>query len=63
MDSLDTARLHLRQWCEDDFGAFPSYYADADSARFVGGLKDPDQAWRHLALQASHGPHRVYRHF
>jgi len=54
MDSLETARLHLRQWHDDDFEAFARYYADADSARFVGGQKDPDQAWRHMALQVGH---------
>ena len=54
MDSLETARLRLRQWREADFDAFARYYADAETARFVGGLKDPDQAWRHMALQVGH---------
>ena len=54
MDSLETARLRLRQWREADFDAFARYYADAEAARFVGGLKDPDQAWRHMALQVGH---------
>jgi RimJ/RimL family protein N-acetyltransferase len=54
MDSLETARLRLRQWREADFDSFARYYADAETARFVGGLKDPDQAWRHMALQVGH---------
>ena len=54
MDSLETARLRLRQWDEGDYEAFARYYADAESARFVGGRKDPDQAWRHMALQVGH---------
>ena len=38
MDSLETARLRLRQWREADFDAFARYYADAETARFVGGF-------------------------
>jgi RimJ/RimL family protein N-acetyltransferase len=54
MDSIETARLKLRQWKEGDFDNFARYYADEDNARYVGGKKDPDQAWRHMALQAGH---------
>jgi RimJ/RimL family protein N-acetyltransferase len=44
----------LRQWNESDFSNFARYYADEDNARYVGGQKDPDQAWRHMALQIGH---------
>lgn len=54
MESLETARLTMRQWREADFDAFARYYADGDNARFVGGQKDMDQAWRHMALQVGH---------
>jgi ribosomal-protein-alanine N-acetyltransferase len=54
MDSIETARLKLRQWKEGDFDNFARYYADEENARYVGGKKDPDQAWRHMALQAGH---------
>ncbi len=52
--SIDTERLTLRQWNERDFDIFARYYADEDNARYVGGRKDPEQAWRHLALQIGH---------
>ena len=54
METIETARLRLRQWNEGDFEAVARYYADADTAKFVGGQKDADQAWRHLALQVGH---------
>jgi RimJ/RimL family protein N-acetyltransferase len=54
MDFIETKRLKLRQWKESDFGDFARYYADEDNARYVGGQKDPDQAWRHMALQIGH---------
>jgi RimJ/RimL family protein N-acetyltransferase len=54
MESVDTDRLRLRQWCEDDFSHFARYYADEENARYVGGKKNTDQAWRHLALQIGH---------
>jgi RimJ/RimL family protein N-acetyltransferase len=54
MESVETKRLRLRQWAQRDFGNFARYYADQDNARYVGGQKDPDQAWRHMALQIGH---------
>jgi RimJ/RimL family protein N-acetyltransferase len=54
MESIETKRLKLRQWNESDFTNFARYYADEGNARYVGGQKDPDQAWRHLALQIGH---------
>jgi RimJ/RimL family protein N-acetyltransferase len=44
----------LRQWCETDFSNFARYYADEENARYVGGKKNADQAWRHMALQIGH---------
>ncbi len=54
MESIETLRLKLRQWKESDFPDFARYYADKDDARYVGGQKDADQAWRHMALQIGH---------
>jgi RimJ/RimL family protein N-acetyltransferase len=54
METIDTQRLKLRPWRDSDFSAFARYYADEDNARYVGGQKDPDQAWRHFALQIGH---------
>jgi RimJ/RimL family protein N-acetyltransferase len=54
MDTLETERLKLRQWNQSDFGNFARYYADEENVRYVGGQKDADQAWRHMALMAGH---------
>jgi len=54
MQSLETERLLLRPWSAADIDDFARYYADEDSARYVGGRKDLEQAWRHLALQLGH---------
>lgn len=53
-ESVETARLLLRPWTADDFEEFARYYANQDDARFVGGSKDSEQAWRHMALQIGH---------
>ena len=54
MESIETERLRLRQWHAGDFEAFARYYADEDNARYVGGQKDAEGAWRHMALQIGH---------
>jgi RimJ/RimL family protein N-acetyltransferase len=54
LESIETERLRLRQWSEGDFDDIARYYSDEENARFVGGRKDPDQAWRLLALQIGH---------
>lgn len=54
MQSIETRRLKLRQWTEHDFDAFARHYADEESAQYVGGLKNREQAWRHMALQVGH---------
>lgn len=54
MEFIETTRLNLRQWSESDFDNFARYYADEDNARYVGGQKDLDQAWCHMALLIGH---------
>lgn len=54
MPELETERLALRLWKEADFEKFAAYYADADNAKYVGGQKTLDEAWRHFALQIGH---------
>jgi RimJ/RimL family protein N-acetyltransferase len=51
---LETDRLRLREWSETDFADIAQYYANEENARFVGGMKDRDGAWRHLAIQIGH---------
>jgi len=51
---LETERLTLRQWKNTDFAQFAEYYADQNNAKYVGGQKSIDDAWRHFALQIGH---------
>lgn len=54
MTEQETERLLLRQWRTADFDAYAGYYADKETAKFVGGVKDRDQAWRRLASEIGH---------
>ncbi|MFT5098890.1 MAG: ribosomal-protein-alanine N-acetyltransferase [Planctomycetaceae bacterium] len=54
MRCIDTSRLRLRQWCDNDFDNYAAYYADESNAKYIGGPKNPDEAWRTLALQIGH---------
>ena len=47
--TLETKRLILRPPGEEGFDAYAALYADAEAARFIGGLKDRAQAWRSFA--------------
>ena len=54
MTQLETPRLHLRRWTYDDFDQFSEFYADYENAKYVGGQKTLDEAWRHFALLIGH---------
>lgn len=49
-----TPRLRFRQWTEDDYPHFKKYFSDPATSRFVGGVKDPENAWRLLATYIGH---------
>jgi len=55
-----TKRLLLRQWANDDFESFATYYADEEMARFVGGKSDREAAWRRMASLIGHWALRGY---
>ena len=52
--TLETERLRLRPWCRDDIAPYTAFYEDAENAKYVGGQRDSDQAWRSLALMIGH---------
>ena len=52
--SIETKRLRLRHWNEDDYANFAAFYADEFNAKYVGGLKNSDEAWRLMALNIGH---------
>lgn len=51
---LETDRLRLRLWRQEDFEIYAAYYAREETARFVGGVMARDKAWRHMAALAGH---------
>ena len=60
MIELETERLRLCQWQESHFEPYAEYYGDEEMARWVGGLKDRDGAWRHMAALIGHWALRGY---
>jgi RimJ/RimL family protein N-acetyltransferase len=57
---LETERLRLRGWRDEDLGAFAQFCASEATARFVGGVSDRAGAWRRMAAQAGHWQLRGY---
>ena len=53
--TLETDRLILRGWRDDDLDPFSQMMADADVARFIGGSAlARDDAWRSMAAFIGH---------
>ena len=57
---IETERLRLRGWREDDFEPFAALYADPKDARFIGGVHSRDDAWRRMACYIGHWVLRGY---
>jgi RimJ/RimL family protein N-acetyltransferase len=51
---VETERLLLRQFREQDFAAYFDLFSDAEVRRYVGGGVMPtrEEAWRHMAMVA-----------
>jgi RimJ/RimL family protein N-acetyltransferase len=56
---LQTERLLLREWGEDDLDAYAETYADPEVMRSLGGPVAREQVWRHIALLVGHWQLRV----
>ncbi len=57
---LESERLNLRTWSNDDFDRFAAFYADERYAEFVGGACDRGDAWRRFAGIVGHWQLRGY---
>ena len=57
---LETERLRLREWRNDDLSAFAEFWADEATARFVGGACTREDAWRRMAMYMGHWALRGY---
>jgi len=54
MLDLETERLRFRQWRESDFDYLADYFSDEKTAKYVGGVKSREEAWRLLATYIGH---------
>ena len=54
MNEIETRRLKLRQWANNDSEAYIRYFADEKDSKYFGGGKNPDEAWRHMAMMIGH---------
>src|SRR6266536_3458876 len=61
---LETERLILRMWREDDFEAYAKICADPDVMRYLGGKAYSRlEAWRHMAFLIGHWQLLGYGHW
>lgn len=58
--TLDTERLRLRGWTEQDHAPFAALLGDEESARFIGGMCSAEDTWRRMATQMGHWQMRGY---
>jgi RimJ/RimL family protein N-acetyltransferase len=57
---LETERLRLRGWRDEDHAPFADLFADETTGRFLGGPCGPDEAWRRMSNQVGHWVMRGY---
>jgi RimJ/RimL family protein N-acetyltransferase len=57
---METARLILREFRENDFEAYAAMCADAEVMRFLGGAMKRADAWRQMAMFLGHWQLRGY---
>jgi RimJ/RimL family protein N-acetyltransferase len=57
---LETERLVLREWRAADFDVLAAFYADEEVMKFLGGVMEPNDAWRALAVLIGHWQLRGY---
>jgi len=60
---LETERLRLRQWTVKDVENYTLFYSDEVNAKYVGGKKDKDGAWRNLAMLLGHWEFNGFGYF
>ncbi len=62
--TLETERLTLRMWREDDFEDYARICADEEVMRYLGGKSfSRHEAWRHMAFLAGHWHLLGYGHW
>jgi RimJ/RimL family protein N-acetyltransferase len=62
--TLETERLILRMWCEDDLEEYAKMCADPEVMHFLGGKTfSLTESWRHMAFMIGHWQLRGYGHW
>ncbi|MFS8183182.1 GNAT family N-acetyltransferase [Pseudovibrio denitrificans] len=51
---LETERLVLRSWQEQDFECLKTIFCDEETARYVGGARSEHMVWRQMATIIGH---------
>jgi RimJ/RimL family protein N-acetyltransferase len=51
---VSTERLLLRAFCEEDLDAWAAIVGDPSTARFIGGVRSREEAWRTIAVYLGH---------
>lgn len=57
---IETERLVLRSWREDDHAGIAEMGSDPDVTRFTGGLRSEADSWRMIAMMMGHWSMRGY---
>jgi RimJ/RimL family protein N-acetyltransferase len=57
---LETGRLWLRAWREEDLEPYAVFCASDATARFLGGICNREDAWRRMAMLVGHWALRGY---
>jgi RimJ/RimL family protein N-acetyltransferase len=57
---LETKRLILREWRNEDFEEFAAMSADAEVMKYLGGVQERNDAWRTMARMVGHWQLRGY---
>lgn len=57
---LETERLRLRYWREDDWHPLVAFFAEPKEINIMGGVDDPGFAWRVAACHVGHWQWRGY---
>jgi len=61
---IETERLILREFRQDDFPVYEKLAADIDVMRYLGGkTMNQVEAWRHMAFMVGHWTLRGYGYF
>lgn len=58
--TVETERLLLRGWREEDAGVLAEIYSDEESSRYIGGKMEAWQAWRMLCTFIGHWQFRGF---